>query len=85
MSKFEFMILSILLSNNAINSMSAMTAKDICTAENLGYERNTYYKRLKAFHDQGLVGIGAQERRSMTFYITKLGIQKLKEVKEDEE
>jgi hypothetical protein len=50
----------------------------------LGYERNTYYKRLKAFHDQRLVGIGAQERRSMTFYITQAGIQKLKEEKEDE-
>lgn len=84
MSKFDFMILSILLSNNAINKMSAMTTKDICASENLGYERNTYYKRLKAFHDQGLVGIGAQERRSMTFYITQAGIHKLKEEKEDE-
>jgi Fe2+ or Zn2+ uptake regulation protein len=80
----EFLLLSILLSNNAISKMSGMTVSDILAAEDMNYKENTFYKQLKAFNDQGLVGIGAKERRALTFYITNSGIRKLKEEKEDE-
>ena len=85
MNKTEFLILSILVANNATSKMSGMTAKDILTTENLQYKDNTFYKQLKGLSELGLVGIGAKEVRTLTFYITKSGIQKLKEEKEDEE
>jgi hypothetical protein len=64
--------------------MSGMTVKDILISENLHFKENTFYKLLRSLSDQDMVGIGAKEVRTLTFYITKLGVQKVKEEKEDE-
>jgi hypothetical protein len=80
----EFLILSILLSNNATGKFSGMTVADILSTEDFSYKENTFYKQLKDFCVKGTVCIGAKEGRALTFYITNLGIQKLKEEKENE-
>ena len=85
MNKSEFLILSILSTNEATGYMSGMTAKDILLCENLSFKENTFYKLLKALCDRGLVCVGAKEIRSLTFYITKSGLEALREEKQDEE
>jgi hypothetical protein len=84
MNKLEFLILSILMSNNAVLKIRGMTVEEIIAAEELDCKVNTFYKQLKTYCDHGTVGIGAKDGRKVTFYITKTGIQKLKEEKEDE-
>lgn len=84
MSKLEFLILSILLSNGAVSKFSGMTVTDIITAENLNHHITTIHNHLKAFCKQGLVAVGAKDGKALTFYITSKGIQKLKEEREYE-
>lgn len=84
MSKLEFLILSILLSNAAVSKFSGMTVNDILAAEDLSYHFTTIHNHLKAFCKHGIVSVGAKDGKALTFYITSTGIQKLKEEKEDE-
>lgn len=84
MNKIEFLILSILLSNGAVGKLNAMTVKDIIAAEGLKYGSSAIYKHLQSFQNKGFVNPGLKEGKAFTFYITKAGIQKLKEEKEDE-
>jgi len=85
LDKTTFLVLSILFADNAVGKMSGMTVKDILKTENLNYKENTFYKILRSLNSYGWVGIGAKEGRALTFYITKSGISKILEEKEDEE
>lgn len=84
MNKIQLLILSSLLNNDAVSKLTAMTINDIKNAEKLNYECSTIYKHLKAFCIENYVDIGVKECKAFTFYITKTGIQKLKEEMEDE-
>ncbi len=84
MSKLEFLILSIFLSNAAVSKFSGMTVIDILTAEDLNYHITTIHNHLKTFCKKGFVCEGAKDGKALTFYITSAGIQKLKEEKENE-
>ncbi len=85
MSKIEFVILSILSSRAATGKMVGMTVQDIQAADDIFcYKSNVYYKQLKALEQLGMVDVGSKQARAMTFYITKTGLEKLKEEKEHE-
>lgn len=81
LSRLEFLVLSILETNEAISRFTGMTSYEIATADQLGYKENTIYKQLKLFEKNGFVQTGAKDGKSLTFYITDLGKCKLREEK----
>ena len=72
-------MLSILNSNGADSKYQAMSVQEIKEAECLEYEPDTFYRQLKKFVIDGLVGQGAKDGHAHTYYITSKGIDSLKE------
>ena len=61
MNRFGFLVLSILNSNGADSKYQAMSVQEIKEAECLEYEPDTFYRQLKKFVIDGLVGQGAKD------------------------
>lgn len=82
MNKFKFILLSVLESNNAITPLKAMSSYDIQNEiEGLNYTINYICRTLNVFQKEGLVKRGLNDRRSITFYITKEGLNKIKDLR----
>lgn len=47
MNRLGFLILSILKQNEAVNSVSAMSLREIAESEDFGYRENTVFKKNK--------------------------------------
>jgi predicted transcriptional regulator len=60
-----------------------MTVQELKDAEELDYKDNTFYKQLRQFVLDGLVGQGAKDGKSNTYYITEKGISDLEECHEE--
>lgn len=84
MSRFGFLLLSILHSNDADSKYQAMTAQEIKDAENLNYELDTFYRQLRKFVLDGLVGQGAKDGKANTYYITPKGVELIEEANGDD-
>lgn len=78
MNRLGFLILSVLQKNDAIDKVSAMTAKEVMDVEDFGYKGNTVFKKLTEFEAIGYVSAGYKEGRSKTFFITSSGMEILK-------
>lgn len=78
MNRLGFLILSVLSKNEAVDKVSAMTAKEITDAEDFGYKDNTIFKKITEFESMGYVAAGYKEGKAKTFYITDRGKEFLK-------
>ena len=78
MDRLDFMILSVLKNNDAMNRLSAMTVREIACAEDFGWKENTLSKKVREFERSGHVGQGLKEGRANTYYITPKGCEYLK-------
>ena len=75
MNRLGFILLSILGQNGATNRFSAMTIREIASAEELGMKENTIFKKIKDFEKSGYIGRGLKEGRADTYYITPEGCE----------
>lgn len=83
MNRLDFLILSILKANGAVNQLRAMTIREIVEAEeDCAYKDNTIFKRLQPLEHIGHVDRGLKESRASTYYITKAGVRYLDELVE---
>ena len=78
MNRLGFLILSILEQNEAVNSVSAMSLREIAESEDFGYRENTVFKKIKEFELSGFVLKGMKDGRADTFFITNDGLEALK-------
>ena len=78
MNRLGFLILSILKQNEAVNSVSAMSLREIAESEDFGYRENTVFKKIKEFESLGYVLKGMKDGRADTFFITDDGLETLK-------
>lgn len=78
MNRLGFLILSILKQNEAVNSVSAMSLREIAESEDFGYRENTVLKKIKEFELSGFVLKGMKDGRADTFFITNDGLEALK-------
>ncbi|MCL2358106.1 MAG: hypothetical protein FWC70_13300 [Defluviitaleaceae bacterium] len=76
MDKLDYAILEF-LQNHATTKMSAKTRKEI-RAE-FAVKADTLYRRIKGLIENGSVTKGIIDGRSHTYFITKSGIEKLRE------
>lgn len=81
MTRFGFLVLSILEDKGALSKTSAMSVVEIKEVDNLDYEVNTFSKKLKQFVLDGLVNEGIKDGRSNTYFITPKGLKILEEEK----
>ena len=72
-NRLGFLVLSVLLANNADNRMAAMSLKEIMQTEDLEVRENTLFKKLRDYEIQGYVQKGMKDGRANTFYITDAG------------
>ncbi len=79
MNRLEFIILSVLRQNEATNRFSAMTVREIASAEDLGMKENTIFKKIRGFEQTRYIGRGMKEGRADTFFITPDGLAYLEE------
>lgn len=78
MNKFQFILLSVLEENGATSALKAMSSYDIQNEiDGLNYSTNYICRTLNAFQQHGLVRRGLNDRRAVTFFITKEGIDKI--------
>lgn len=84
MNRLDFIILSVLRQNEAVNRLSSMTVKEIASVENLGIKENTIFKKIRSLEQFGYVGRGLKESRADTFFITKDGLESLKKERGNE-
>ena len=75
MNRLGFILLSILGQNGATNRFSAMTIREIASAEELGMKENTIFKKIKDFEKSGYIGRGLKEGRADTYFITPEGCE----------
>lgn len=61
-----------------------MTVQEIKDSEEWNYEIDTFYRQLKKFVLDGLVGQGAKDSRANTYYLTQKGKSMLEEVGRNE-
>lgn len=54
-NRLGFLVLSVLLANNADNRMAAMSLKEIMQTEDLDVKENTLFKKLRDYENQGYV------------------------------
>ena len=69
-NRLGFLVLSVLLANNADNRMAAMSLKEIMQTEDLDVKENTLFKKLRDYENQGYVKKGMKDGKANTFYIT---------------
>lgn len=72
-NRLGFLVLSVLLTNDADNRMAAMSLKEIMQTEDLDVRENTLFKKLRDYEIQGYVQKGMKDGRANTFYITDAG------------
>ena len=77
MNRLGFILLSILGQNGATNRFSAMTIREIASAEEVGMKENTIFKKVQDFEQSGYIGRGLKEGRANTFFITEDGLSYL--------
>ena len=77
-NRLGFLILSIQKQNEAVNSVSAMSLREIAESEDFGYRENTVFKKIKEFELSGFVLKGMKDGRADTFFITNDGLEALK-------
>lgn len=80
-NRLGFLVLSVLLANNADNRMAAMSLKEIMQTEDLDVKENTLFKKLRDYENQGYVKKGMKDGKSNTFYITDDGKEFLEQNK----
>lgn len=73
LDRLDFVILSILKNNGAVNRLSSMTIREVACAEDFGWKENTIFKKIRDFETSGHVGRGLKEGRANTYYITPEG------------
>ena len=81
MNRLGFLVLSVLLANNADNRMAAMSLKEIMQTEDLDVKENTLFKKLRDYEIQEYVKKGIKDGRANTFYITDAGKEFLEQYK----
>lgn len=82
MNKFKFVLLSMLEENGADNLLKAMSCYDMQNEISaLNYTVNYICRVMNSFQKEGLVERGLDDRRSITFYITNKGKEKLNEIR----
>lgn len=80
-NRLGFLVLSVLLANNADNRMAAMSLKEIMQTEDLDVKENTLFKKLRDYEIQEYVKKGIKDGRANTFYITDAGKEFLEQYK----
>ncbi len=78
MDKLDFMILNILDENKANSSISGISRKMILEQMEIGAQN--LFLRLGKLIKAGLVDNGLKEGREHTYFITKQGIERFREV-----
>lgn len=81
LDRLGFIILSVLRTNGATNTISSMSVYEIMQAENFSQKGNTIYKKMKGFEQSGYIRRGLKEGRAATFYITPEGCDLLESEK----
>ena len=80
-NRLGFLVLSVLLANNADNRMAAKSLKEIMQTEDLDVRENTLFKKLRDYENQGYVKKGMKDGKANTFYITDDGKEFLEQNK----
>ena len=80
-NRLGFLVLSVLLANNADNRMAAMSLKEIMQTEDLDVRENTLFKKLRDYENQGYVKKGMKDGKANTFYSTDDGKEFLEQNK----
>ncbi len=81
MSRLECIILSILLSEEAVNSMSAMSVYEIADRVHHSYKADSIYRKIVELIKKNCVKIGCKDGKANTYYITEEGKTSLEETK----
>lgn len=82
LNRFKFILLSVLESEKADSVLKAISCYEIQDKiYELGYTVNYINQTLNKFQKDGLVKRGLNNRRSITFYITNKGKEKLSEIR----
>lgn len=78
MNRLGFLVLSVLVRNEANSNASAMTAIEVSETEYFGYKSNTIFKKFTELEKKGYVAQGYKDGKAKTFYITEQGKEVLK-------
>ena len=70
-NRLGFLVLSVLLANNADNRMAAMSLKEIMQTEDLDVRENTLFKKLRDYENQGYVKKGMKDEKP-TLFISRM-------------
>ena len=82
MNRLDFLILSILNSNDAFGNLSGMTLKEISDSDELNdYKKDTIYRQLLSFKTVGNINYGVKDGHAATYYITDDGKSYLRKEK----
>ncbi len=79
MDRLSFIILLVLRHAEAVDKYSAMSVREILSAEELGVKENTIFKKIKGLIASGYVGQGMKDGKANTYFITPEGCERLKE------
>lgn len=82
MDRLSFLILSVLKSCRAINSISAITVMELVKMEEFMYRPNTIYKKIQELKKETYIEEGMKDGKAYTYFITKKGMNYLIELKE---
>lgn len=80
MNKIQLIILSIMQKMNATNQVSSISIANIQESIQSIKSYSTFYRCINSLYTNGFIKRGIKDGKFNTYYITELGIEKLKEV-----